>query len=144
MTSSVLLFSVLILALLGIEWWRRSILARLAALVLALFQLSLSEPNGMAARRAVLLLPRERRVLTMGPSPTDTLSDYQSGVLTMDEAWAREYWFLFPHRVMSRSTLVWLVLAPAFRRGLTKKNQESLTSVDKQSDNPIASPNVGK
>src|SRR5258707_10187903 len=127
MTSSFLLFSALILALLIIEWWRRSILARLAALVLALFQLSLSEPDGMSARRAVLLLPRERRVLTVGPSPTETLSDYQSGVLTMDEALAREYWFLYPHRVMSRSTLVWLVLAPVLRRGFTKKNPESLT-----------------
>jgi hypothetical protein len=121
----------LILALLGIEWWRRSILARLAALVLALFQLSLSEPNGMSARRAVLLLPREQRVLTLGPSRTDTLSDYKSGVLTMDEALAREYWFLFPHRVMSRTILVWLVLAPVLRRGVTKKSQGSVTSVVK-------------
>jgi hypothetical protein len=129
--SSFLIFSALILVLLGIEWWRRSILARLAVLVLALFQLSFSEPDGMSARRAVLLLPREQRVLTLGPSPTDTLSDYQSGVLTMDEALAREYWFLFPNRVMSRSILVWLVLAPVLRRGVPKNSQGSLASVDK-------------
>jgi hypothetical protein len=102
--------------LLVIEWMRRSVAARLTAVLLALFVV-LAMPQGPhlgRAYRRALSIPQEQRVLEM--DNWGRLSDYTSGVFTMMRAVEEERVWGAPERGLSIGALVWLSVSPIFRR----------------------------
>jgi hypothetical protein len=102
-------FTLLTLALLVIEWRRRSVLARLGVMILAVTQLWFSQPLAGRAMRTVIGLSPDQRVRAS--------SDYASGVYTMQEAVAKDIARGTADRLMGVGVLLWLGLTPALRRG---------------------------
>jgi hypothetical protein len=102
--------------ILVVEWQRRSAVARTVALVLALIVLFFSQPvTGRAMRRAIGR-PRAERVLEL--QNWGKLSDYASGVLTMQRAVQEDAALHGNYRLLSMGVLIWLTLSPAVRTGL--------------------------
>jgi hypothetical protein len=101
--------------LLVLEWVKRSALARVAALVLALLVLPLIQPVSTPAyRRAVAT---QDRVVEWGPpSGRFPVSEYVSGVLTMNREVRKELDHLYDRLWLGTSVLVWLAISPLFRR----------------------------
>ena len=111
---SLLVFALIQLTLLTIDWFRRSRVARIVALLGALAQLSWSQPKPHAIARDLVNLPPSERVKTL-PSDTTPVSDYVSGVVTMEQAMERSMDRKSFDRLMGLGTLVWLVLTPVIR-----------------------------
>ena len=128
MTSLLLLFALTAVVLLGIEWTYKSVMARIGAMLLALIQLWITQPSPHAAVRAVIGLSRDQRVTKMRSSDPDTVSDYASGVLTMEQAMEREISFQDTDRYMAISVLLWLALTPGLRRWTAKRGSQSIGS----------------
>jgi hypothetical protein len=100
-------------ALLAVEWKRRSKVARTGAVALALVALSFAQPIAHRAARTVISAPRAERILEVRYWPP--LSDYQSGVLTMERAMVRDIALGADARSLSIGVLVWPALIASFR-----------------------------
>jgi hypothetical protein len=111
--------STVVILLLGlvlvIEWVKRSALARVAALGLALLVLPLTMPvSGPAYRRAIVT--RDRVVDWGAPSGHKPMSEYVSGIMTMDREVTMGMDRLDRRLWLGTGILVWLVVSPLLRR----------------------------
>ena len=124
-----MLLTILLIALLVVEWWRRSLLVRIAALLVGLLQLTLAQSNSGVAVRAVIGLPREQRLRNFNSVRHDTVSDYASGVLTLDDRLGQDYWIDWKYRLIALGALAWLVVNPALQRprlgGQSRPNEQA-------------------
>lgn len=100
--------------LLGFEWRYRLRSVRITAAVLALASGLFAQPLSNRAARRVIAAPMAERV-TRTPDGTP-LSDYESGVLTMEEAVVEDVMMGAPVRLLSVGALFWLACSPVFRR----------------------------
>jgi hypothetical protein len=105
-----LLFAVL----LGVEWRYRLRSARIVAALIAVAALQFFEPSPRQAARRVIGAPPAERVTQW--SDGRPLSDYQSGVVTMEEAVYDDAKFHSTLRLLCGGVLLWLACSPAFRR----------------------------
>jgi hypothetical protein len=106
---------VLIGLLLVVEWVKRSVLARVAALALALVVLPLTQPVSVPAYRRALTT--QDRVVGWGsPSGRGPMNAYVSGVMTMDREVRKGLNCLHDRLWLGSSVLVWLAISPLFRR----------------------------
>jgi hypothetical protein len=100
--------------LLVVEWVRRSALARVAALAMTLLVLPLTQPvSGPAYRRAIVT--RDRVVDWGAPSGHKPMSEYVSGIMTMDREVRKGLDRLHDRLWLGTGILVWLAVSP-FRR----------------------------
>jgi hypothetical protein len=113
--TSLAAFAVIQFLLLVIEWRRRSIVARILAVVLALIQLYFSQPFPPRAARAAMGVPHTERVTTFGPTDTTFISEYASGILTMERAMERDIRGVSNDQLMGIAILLWLALTPLLR-----------------------------
>lgn len=102
--------------LLGFEWWRRMHSIRIIASVLALLVLLFAAPNYTAARRRAGAMPPAERVTHLRGS---VLSEYYSGVLTMEREAEDEANSGAGARMLALGALLWLACSPALRRPST-------------------------
>ena len=108
-------------ALLCLDWWRRSRLARVCAVVVSLVVLFFSGPVPGRAMRTVVGLSRAERVTEI--RNWGLLSDYHSGVMTMERAMHDDIDIGRRERQLSVSVLVWLAVSPVLRRGGMRTTQ---------------------
>lgn len=111
--------SVGFLALVVVAWWRGSVLARVAAVGLALAMFSFCQPSPYRALRRAVEVPDSARVtsdiLTQRPT-----TPYESGLLTMYEAVRLDVAQDIDFRFLAVGVLAVLALVPGRRsRGTT-------------------------
>ena len=105
----VLVFGVL----LALEWRYRIKTVRLGTALLAVIVWIFSQPNPTrAARRAIAMSPAERVTVIHGSQ----LSEYASGVATMEQAAGDDAMGYDKERLLSVGVLLWLACSPVFRR----------------------------
>lgn len=109
------LLALVFAVLLWLEWRYQLRSVRIAAAVLALVVWLFAQPlpHG-AARRAIAAQPAERVTRIANGPP---LSEYASGVLTMEDAVVEDMKADDNVRLLSLGVLVWLACSPVFRRG---------------------------
>ena len=106
--------TVLLSALVVIEWWRGWRSARIAAVVFALVVMALAQPGPYRALRRAISLPSAQRDTTFGPGGR-RLSEYESGAMTMYRVYLADAEIGATARAVALSTLVWLSVSPIFR-----------------------------
>jgi hypothetical protein len=112
--SDEVLVALVFAVLLVLEWRSRRGILRLAAAWLALAVWLFAQPGiHRAVRRALELPPTERVVRWRDGEPP--VSEYVSGVLTLEKLAAEDANADFKVRMMSLGTLFWLACSPAFR-----------------------------
>ena len=126
--TSLLLFALIQLTLLTIEWLRRSRIARVIVLFGALLQLWWSQPFPYAVARELVNLPPGERVRTWLPGDTTPMPDYVSGVMTMEQAMERTIDAKTYDRLMGLGTLLWLGLTPVIRANSRKAMAQTNSS----------------
>ena len=109
-----ILLALLFAMLLGIEWRYRLRSARLAAAMLAVAAWLFVQPTPPRAAREVMWAPPAARVTRMRPVD-GPLSEYQSGVATMERAVEDNIRMGEDTRVLCVGVLFWLACSPAFR-----------------------------
>lgn len=109
------LFSLVLLALLVLEWRRRSLAIRVLAILMALVQLWMAQPVPRRVARNVIGLPHDQRVTTLGQGSSE-LDGYQSGVATLEREMQRDIDSWRPDRLVAVSALVWLAISPSIQR----------------------------
>ncbi|HEX2095092.1 MAG TPA: hypothetical protein VHG28_22015, partial [Longimicrobiaceae bacterium] len=107
-----LLPALLFAGLLWLDWRWHFRVARIGAVLLAIGVLFFVQPNLTAARRRAWGLPPEERVVQVRD---ERVSDYMSGVLTMEQVIAESAAFMRPARLIALSALILLALMPATR-----------------------------
>jgi hypothetical protein len=108
-------FLALIFALLlGIEWRYRIKGARIGAAILTLIVLQFAQPGYRRAARRALELQPSQRITQLGTAPP--VSDYTSGVLSMERATIDDALIGEPARFLAVAVLFWLACTPLFRR----------------------------
>ena len=106
----VLVFAVL----LGFEWRNRLRSLRIAAAVLALAVCLFAQPLPRRAARRAIVAPSAERVTQIADGPP--LSEYASGVVTMEQAIVEDAKMDAYARLLSVGVLFWLACSPVFRR----------------------------
>jgi hypothetical protein len=107
------LLGLIFVVILAIEWRYRLRIVRLGAAVRALFTLFFAQANLTGAlRRAMLMPPAQRITQIPGHGP---LSDYQIGVVTMEQAVVDDAEVGSNARLMAIGMLAWLACSPAFQ-----------------------------
>jgi hypothetical protein len=108
--------------LLVLEWWRKSVLARLGAVVASLVLLFFAEPAPGIEFRRVSTLPPDERITTWATGRP--MPDYVSGVATglreadaQIEGGRRD-------RQIAVGILVWLIVSPLIRSALRTYSAE--------------------
>lgn len=115
-TAYVLIF----FALLWLEWKRQAKSLRLIAASLALALVLFNQPGyTRAARRAMMAAPAERVTQIRG----DTLSEYISGVRTMEQAVGEDANAGATARIIGFGVLLWLACSPVLRHSRLGENQ---------------------
>jgi hypothetical protein len=112
MTPS-LVVSIGLVLLVCIEWFRRSHLARILAVLMAAVLLWFSQPLPRRAARTIHGIPPEQRVTKWSDRDVD---DYTSGVLTMERAMGRDIELGSRDRSLAVAVLVWLAISPMIPR----------------------------
>jgi hypothetical protein len=108
------LLGLLSAVLLWLEWRYRLRSLRIGAVVLAIVVWESSQPNLYRVFRWVIAAPPAERVSRMADGPP--LSEYASGVVTLQRAYVEEMMVGENERLLSLGILVWLACSPAFRR----------------------------
>lgn len=108
--EEIVLACILIL-LLALDWRYRSRMPRMVAVLLVLMVMVGTRPSARAAARAALKTPRSERVVELG----GPLSDYESGVLTMEDAVVERKRANANARLLALGALVWLAMTPVLR-----------------------------
>jgi hypothetical protein len=98
-----------------LEWVKRSALARIAALVLALIVLPLTYPVATPAYRRAIAT-KDRVVEWGSPSGRFPINDYVSGVLTMNRELRTALDPMYDRLWLGTGILVWLAISPLLRR----------------------------
>jgi hypothetical protein len=112
MTETIVVVLVFVV-LLALEWRYRLKSVRVATALTALVLWFFTIPNPTrAARRAIAMSPAERITVIHG----DTLSEYASGVRTMEQAASDDAMAFDKERLLSVGVLLWLACSPVFRR----------------------------
>jgi hypothetical protein len=118
-----MLLGLAFVVMLMVEWRYRLRAVRVAAAVLALVVLYIAQPGAhSAARRALEMPPAERITQIPYHSP---LTDYESGVFTMERAVVEDSDVGEPARLLAIGVLAWLACSPAFKRERTLPIAES-------------------
>lgn len=112
--NKTIILALVFAVLLGVEWRYRLRSVRITAAVLALASWLFAQPLSDRAARRVIAAPMAERV-TRTPDGTP-LSDYESGVLTMEEAVVEDVMMGASVRLLSVGALLWLACSPVFRR----------------------------
>jgi hypothetical protein len=105
--------AIIFAVLLVLEWRYRLRSMRLAAVALALLLFLFAQPGYTRAARRALMMPPAERVTQIRGSP---LSDYVSGVRTMEQAVGDDSNMGANARMLSVGVLVWLACSPVLRR----------------------------
>lgn len=102
------------LVLLALEWRLRFRSVRAGTIVVALILLEFSQPSNRRAARSAVELPKSERVLQISGAPP--VSDYVSGVLTMERAANEDAEAGAGSRLVCMVVLTWLACTPLFRK----------------------------
>ena len=106
--------SVGFLALVVVAWWRGSVLARVAAVGLALAMFIFCQPVPYRALRRAVEVPDSARV-TINPLTQQPATPYESGLFTMYEATRRDVAQDIDFRFLAVGVLAVLALVPGRR-----------------------------
>ena len=107
------LLAVVIILLLGVDWRYRRPSIRIAVTLLTLLMLLVAQPTLYRAfRRAALAAPAERT----DSIPSRKLSEYETGVYTMKQAFDEEIEDESTHRMIAVAVLAWLAASPVLQR----------------------------
>ncbi len=111
MTDTMIVLLVFVV-LLAVEWRYRIKVVRLGTAFLAAIVWLFSQPSPTrAARRAIVMSPAERVTVIQG----NQLSEYASGVATMEQAAGDDAMGYVRERLLSVGVLLWLACSPVFR-----------------------------
>jgi hypothetical protein len=102
------------IVILAVEWRYRFKIVRVAAAVLAVLVWLFTQPNLTNARRRAMVMPPAERITQFRGGTL--LSEYQSGVMTMDRAVIDQVDMAWYPSLMAVGVLAWLACSPAFRR----------------------------
>jgi uncharacterized membrane protein len=102
------------LVLLGVEWRYRSGIARIAVVALALAAMLFVQPNAHRALRRAWTTAPDARVTQVADGRS--VSEYQSGVLTMKRAVSDDVAMGDGTRRIAMLALIWLACSPVLRR----------------------------
>lgn len=111
-TLAALIFAVLLV----LEWRYRLRSVRVAAAVLALLLLDFAQPIPHRAGRRAFVAPPEARITRFEFRGGRALSEYESGVLTMERAVAQDFRMGANGRRLGVAVLFWLACSPVLRR----------------------------
>lgn len=111
--SATTVLALIYVVILGLEWRYRLRSLRLGAISLVLVVLWVAQPNVTRAARSALVMPSVERVTQIRGEP---LSEYASGVRTMEEAVDVDSKLGANARVLSLAVLCWLACSPLLQR----------------------------
>lgn len=111
--NETMLVALVFAVLLGLEWRYRLRSMRVGVASLALIVLWFAQPLPHRAARRAFSAPPAERVTELRGSP---LSEYMSGVLTMEQAVAEDARMDAGARLLCVGVLFWLACSPALRR----------------------------
>jgi len=112
--NATMLVALIFAVLLGIEWRYRLPGVRLGTALFALVVLWFAQPlPHRAARRAMVAPPAERVTELSG---VRSLSEYESGVVTMEQAVGNDSRMGANACLLGLGVLFWLACSPVFRR----------------------------
>ena len=112
--NETVLLAVVFALLLGLEWRFRLRSVRVGAALLALGVWLVAQPLPRRAARRVIGAPPAERVTRIADGPP--LSEYASGVVTMEQAVVDDAMMDSNARILSVGVLFWLACSPGFRR----------------------------
>jgi hypothetical protein len=102
----------LFIVLLALEWRYRHWLLRATAIAASLVVMMFAQPSVHRAARVVISLPESERVLRLGDRRA---TDYESGILTLEQAARADAAIGAEARPISLCVLVWLATTPMLR-----------------------------
>ena len=108
-----LVIALVFVLLLGLERWRGLRSVRIFAAVLALTVLFVAQPGYTRAARSALGMPSSERITHIRG---DRLSEYASGVRTMEQAVADDAKMGSHARLLALGVLFWLACSPVLPR----------------------------
>lgn len=100
------------IVLLALEWRYRHWLLRATAIAASLAVMMFAQPSVHRAARAVISLPEPDRVVRLG---VRRATDYESGILTLEQAARADAAIGAEARAISLGVLVWLAFTPILR-----------------------------
>src|SRR5262245_55692411 len=98
--------------LLALEWRYRHWLLRATAIAASLVVMMFAQPSVHRAARVAIALPEPERVLRLGGRRA---TDYESGILTLEQATRADAAIGAEARAISLGVLVWLAATPILR-----------------------------
>jgi hypothetical protein len=108
-----ILVAMIFIILLGLEWHFRLRTARVIAALLAMVVLFFAAPGYTRAARHALGMSRSERITEIRGNP---VSDYVSGVRTMERAISEDANMGANARLIALAALLWLAVSPILRR----------------------------
>ena len=115
-----ILTTLLLIALLALEWWRGWRTVRIIAVVFTLSVLLFAQPAPYRALRRAITLPPAERDTTFGPGGR-RLSEYESGAMTMYRLGQADARMGADARGVALGALVWLAMSPMLREAWSRR-----------------------
>lgn len=109
-----MLLALIFVVLLGLEWRYRLASVRLGTALFALVVLWFAQPIPHRAARRAIAAPSAERVREF--PGVRSLSEYESGVVTMEQAMGEDTRMGANARMLAITALFWLACTPVFRR----------------------------
>jgi len=109
-----ILLPLVFVVLLGVEWRYRLRIVRLTAVLLAVVIWSFAQPLAHRAARWAIIAPPRDRVTRFVDGPP--LTDYESGVATMEHAVFDDMKIDADTRTLCEVVVLWLAFSPVLRR----------------------------
>ena len=122
--TATMLVGLVFVVILVVEWRYRLRVVRVGAAVLALLVLYFGQPGPHRAARRAVEMPLAERI-TQVPNGHPPLTDYQSGVFTMERAVIEDANVGETSRLLAIGVLAWLACSPAFESKRTLPVAES-------------------